>query len=380
VSTLVPKVLIVDDQLDTVAFVNILVKQAECQPIHADSGKKALDMAKSEHPILILLDHYMPEMTGRECCRLIKLNEKLRDIPIIMVTSAVDLQEVKECFEAGCDDYVTKPIPQAHLKDKISTILKAHKAQQGSDQPTKSFNRTVLFAGIDDEANLLLNEALLKFGYEVVRAFNDRQALDLAKEHQGRLDCLICDLTLREWKLKLLEELKKSNLLEQIPIIMIGEERQSKEDAKAMYDLAVMLYLEKSLSCDESLFRINHIFFSHQTNDIRKTARIPAIFLIKYQIKRRTYQGYTYNLSEDGIFIRTVNPPEPGTEITVTFSLPDDEERITGEGQVVWCQNYTSYHLRFSYPGMGVHFGELSVIDEEKLIRYIQSNLIPESY
>jgi CheY-like chemotaxis protein len=89
-------------------------------PIKAfENGQQALDYLKgqgdsSDHPInqctLLLLDINMPVMNGVELLRILKQDTKLRDIPVIMLTSTDDQREIDECYSLGCNLYVPKPV------------------------------------------------------------------------------------------------------------------------------------------------------------------------------------------------------------------------------------------------------------------------------
>ena len=81
-------------------------------------------MARSEHPDLILMDVTLPEMDGWEATRLLKADEKTRQIPIIALTARVLTTDRAKAFEIGCDDYDTKPVAFSRLTEKISNLLR----------------------------------------------------------------------------------------------------------------------------------------------------------------------------------------------------------------------------------------------------------------
>lgn len=99
-------------------------------PIKAfENGQQALDYLKSQgdftdHPIdqapLILLDINMPVMNGVELLRILKQDTKLREIPVIMLTSTDDQHEIDECYSLGCNLYVPKPIDS----DQFSEVMR----------------------------------------------------------------------------------------------------------------------------------------------------------------------------------------------------------------------------------------------------------------
>jgi uncharacterized protein (TIGR02266 family) len=80
------------------------------QLLVARSGRQALEMAVAENPNLILMNLNMPEMAGDECCRQLKENPSLQQIPVLLVIDGDRADEHKRCREAACNDIVSKPI------------------------------------------------------------------------------------------------------------------------------------------------------------------------------------------------------------------------------------------------------------------------------
>lgn len=74
-------------------------------------------------PDLVLLDLYMPELDGDEFCRHLRSDERWRNLPVIMVTAGGKDEEIRRCLEAGCDDYLTKPVNKSELLEKVERLL-----------------------------------------------------------------------------------------------------------------------------------------------------------------------------------------------------------------------------------------------------------------
>jgi uncharacterized protein (TIGR02266 family) len=89
----------------------------------AASGQEALEKARSSPPDLVLLDFYMPGMDGTEVCKQIKADATLRHLPVIMVTSSSRDEDIRAAVQAGCDDYLTKPLDDATLIRKVEDLL-----------------------------------------------------------------------------------------------------------------------------------------------------------------------------------------------------------------------------------------------------------------
>jgi CheY-like chemotaxis protein len=84
-------------------------------------------LARSEAPDLILMDIGLPGMDGWEVTRLLKANETTRHIPIIALTAHALVSDREKAFEAGCDDYDTKPVEFRRLSEKIENLLAERK-------------------------------------------------------------------------------------------------------------------------------------------------------------------------------------------------------------------------------------------------------------
>lgn len=93
------------------------------ESISAATAKEGLQKAVSETPDLILLDIGLPDMDGRDAARLLRSDPASKHIPILALTAIFDLSLGKSCLEAGCDDYVVKPVTFQVLQEKLQTLL-----------------------------------------------------------------------------------------------------------------------------------------------------------------------------------------------------------------------------------------------------------------
>ncbi len=118
-------ILVTDDE----ASIRMLVKSIlgnEYSVIEAPDGQRAIEIAQSQHPDLILIDILMPEKDGLQACYEIKANMATKEIPVVMLT-AIDLELNKKfSSELGADGYMTKPFTPEALKNTVSRFLKNH--------------------------------------------------------------------------------------------------------------------------------------------------------------------------------------------------------------------------------------------------------------
>ena len=118
------KMLIVDDELDTLIPLKRTLEAEDYQVLEASDGMEAIEKTRSEHPDLILLDLMMPGMDGIEVCKVLKEDPSTNDIPILMLTAKGDVEDKIGGIEIGADDYVTKPFDLGELKARIKMILR----------------------------------------------------------------------------------------------------------------------------------------------------------------------------------------------------------------------------------------------------------------
>jgi len=117
------KILIIDDDLDTLRLVGLMLKRQGYQIMEASNGQQALEKSLEDKPNLILLDVMMPDMDGYEVARRLRKNPKTVDIPILMFTAKTQLDDKIAGFEVGVDDYLTKPTHPSELQSHVKALL-----------------------------------------------------------------------------------------------------------------------------------------------------------------------------------------------------------------------------------------------------------------
>ncbi|MEI7594479.1 MAG: response regulator transcription factor [Bacteroidota bacterium] len=120
------KILLVDDEPDILEFLKYNLTKEGYKVYTALNGRDAIDMAQAFKPHLIILDVMMPEMDGIETCRELRANDSLKGTIIIFLTARSEDYSQIAGFEAGADDYVTKPIKPRVLSSKIKALLRRY--------------------------------------------------------------------------------------------------------------------------------------------------------------------------------------------------------------------------------------------------------------
>ncbi len=119
------KILIVDDQVEVRELVQVTLEIGDYQILSAENGQQAVDIARIEHPDIILLDIMMPgsDVDGLEACRLLKADPATADITIVMLSAKGQEVDIETGKVAGADDYFTKPFSPIALIEKVESVI-----------------------------------------------------------------------------------------------------------------------------------------------------------------------------------------------------------------------------------------------------------------
>ena len=117
-------ILIIEDDPGTAQLLEGYLKQAGYRVLTALDGKAGLEILKSHHPDLLLLDLMLPNMDGWEITRLIRNQDEFLSLPIIMLTARVDDMDKILGLELGADDYVTKPFNPREVVARVNAMLR----------------------------------------------------------------------------------------------------------------------------------------------------------------------------------------------------------------------------------------------------------------
>jgi two-component system cell cycle response regulator DivK len=125
----VPTILLVEDNEMNRDMLTRRLERKGYRVITAHDGQQGHDLAHTESPDLILMDISLPVMNGWEVTRRLKTDETTKNIPIIALTAHALATDRAKAFEAGCDDYDTKPVDFARLQEKIDGLLLEKKSK-----------------------------------------------------------------------------------------------------------------------------------------------------------------------------------------------------------------------------------------------------------
>jgi two-component system, OmpR family, alkaline phosphatase synthesis response regulator PhoP len=127
-----PRILLVDDEPDILELISFNLEKEGFEVQTASNGRKGLEKARARKPDLILLDVMMPEMDGMEMCRELREDPQLKDVIVALLTARNEDYSQIAGFEAGADDYISKPIKPRVLVSRVKALLRR---QRTSNEP-----------------------------------------------------------------------------------------------------------------------------------------------------------------------------------------------------------------------------------------------------
>jgi CheY-like chemotaxis protein len=116
------KILVVEDEPDILRVIEFIFKKKGYHVFSATDGEQALDLAKRYSPDLVILDFFLPVMSGKDVSGSLKADERLKDIPVLLLTASADDIENK-AKECQVDDFLLKPFEHGELIEKAEKLL-----------------------------------------------------------------------------------------------------------------------------------------------------------------------------------------------------------------------------------------------------------------
>ncbi|MDO9289815.1 MAG: diguanylate cyclase [Thermodesulfovibrionales bacterium] len=183
------KILLVEDSKAQAGLIRDFLEKTGYEVIWAENGKSAIKIAKSKGIDIILLDLVLPDISGNEVCRWLKLNEDTKGLPIIMLTVKDGLTDKVAGLEAGADDYLPKPYNEIELNARIYASLRTKALQDELRQKNHQLEdllRQVEIMAITDQLTGIYNRRRL----ETVLQEEFRRTI----RYKSPLACLMIDI------------------------------------------------------------------------------------------------------------------------------------------------------------------------------------------
>ena len=137
------KILVVDDVVSNVLLLKILLTNEKFQVLTANNGTSCIEMAKSQHPDLILLDVMMPDISGFDTAVILKKEAATADIPIIFLTALNSPSDLVHGFQVGANDFLTKPFNKEELIMRVMHQISLVAAKRIIVQQNEELRRTI---------------------------------------------------------------------------------------------------------------------------------------------------------------------------------------------------------------------------------------------
>lgn len=118
------RVLIADDIQQNRELLEAYLADEGYEMLMASDGQQTMQMVEQHQPDLVLLDIMMPRMSGYEVCSQIKADPEKRGIPVLMVTALNEAGDIEKAVNAGCDDFLTKPVNRLELRTRVRSLLR----------------------------------------------------------------------------------------------------------------------------------------------------------------------------------------------------------------------------------------------------------------
>ncbi|MBD3636115.1 MAG: response regulator transcription factor [Crocinitomicaceae bacterium] len=189
------KILIIDDEVDIRVLLRYNLEKEGYQVIEAEDGKSGIEVAIKEHPDLILLDVMMPGMDGVETCEKLREKRVLEDSIVCMLTARGEDYSQLAGFNAGADDYITKPVKPKILLSKIAAMLRRHGKLKNHDKQAVGNEESPSTSNI--EINLD-SYTVFKNGEELSLPRKEFELLALLMENAGKV-CKRDEIMTRVW-------------------------------------------------------------------------------------------------------------------------------------------------------------------------------------
>lgn len=232
-------VLIVDDSKLIHSMLRKILVSNNFGILEAYNGLEALGILKKQKPDIIISDIEMPEMNGYEFCKAVKQNSETENIPLIILSSLDSGIDIDRGFNAGANDYLTKPVDENEMISRINYLL---------SQLSYSTREKIL---VVDDSKTIRNMMIRGFeqqGFRTFFAVNGKEGLEKAKEIEPDLITTDYDMpVMNGWEL--CQELQKDKKLADIPVIMLTS-RDSKSDRAKTSGLGVDEYLTKPFTVE----------------------------------------------------------------------------------------------------------------------------------
>lgn len=175
-----PRVLLVEDDLSIADAISYNLEADGHEVLRAADGISALELARSEHPDLVVLDVMLPRMSGLDVCRILR-NEQT--VPILMLTARTGEADKVQGLDLGADDYVTKPFSMRELRARVASLLRRDRLSR--DAASDERDSATVLTGADITLDVTRHE-VERDGRPVSLRPREFELLEFLMRHPGQ--------------------------------------------------------------------------------------------------------------------------------------------------------------------------------------------------
>jgi len=225
-------ILIVEDSKTQAKQLDAILKQLGYRIVITNSAREALFILKEQKPVIIISDILMPDIDGYQFCKLLKSDDKLKDIAVILLTQLSDPREIVKGLACGADDFIVKPYNEEFLLARIHATLALK-----TKQDTASKLATILVVEDSPTQAEQLKYLLEEKGYAVMVAANGKEGFAVAKKFRPTI--IISDIVMPVMDgYELAEKIKKDKDVKNIPIIFVTALTDRKDASRKAFVVA----------------------------------------------------------------------------------------------------------------------------------------------
>ena len=197
------RILIVDDDPAQLRLMARMLANEDHEILEASNGMEAMRIVATKEPRIVITDWMMPEMDGIELCRALRQHEGVRFVYVIIVTSHLESERVTEAFEAGADDFLSKPIQRPELLARLRAGEHIARLESDLAKRTREMHRVNAEMALAHQQLNQANEQLKKMATtdELTGLLNRREAMrrlnelcDAYERYQQGFSCIMLDI------------------------------------------------------------------------------------------------------------------------------------------------------------------------------------------
>lgn len=311
------------------------------------------ELLRNTHPICAVYDGADPR--GIEVCTLIRRTPSLDDVQILAIVDDPWGQAPRRAFTLGADDFV----PEQSLPQLAATL---DALQLESPPVGASYTGKIILAAESRDQRIALGRQLRRTGLEL------QFAVDHSFPATADLKLVVAHSALPpDGVAKGLRKFRKASGAG-TPWVVFGSRGELEPVQQQIDGEGNLAYFDTGTDASQ-IVSVANALFSKEVLSQRKTARHAYESPVRWLTSEDSAEprwGYLYNINRDGLYVRTLSPPAPGTNVSLEFSPPFGRGRVVVDCAVVWRQPFCS--RRGQPPGFGVRFAaQLAIADAAAL-------------